>query len=681
VFRILPSGARLVEFPAGDKARPTLVQTRHLVDGDEVEVSGSKREGYHVNLVRRTRGVVVGTVYANKAGKLKLRLDPRLGVISPAVHVRSVKAGDTAVFTLDAERGYDRCTKLLAGPWPEYSIPHLQMASLVVSLIHNGDRTSGLPDTLDDFVSWRQWNLLGVLRPPAVPQPVKESQPRTDFTTEPTLTIDGPDTQDLDDAISATAEGDGWRVRVHVADVAFEVPKDSELDLWALAQATSVYLPGKTLPMLPPGLSENRCSLQEGKRRRVVTVSFTVTADGVVGDVTVERGVIRSDARLTYDAVDAFLTGDDTAVPSAVTPTVAACAAAASSLGHARRESASLEQLIAPTALELKIADGKISARPASGGTAAHHLIEELMVAANEAVGYWLAQHAAPTLYRRQDDPDARTVLDKIAALWSCWGDTFAVDAEARESAAPELEPSLPLAEPDTVSLATPAASSLGGGSPSEPGIEPDRFRKGDRLDATQVAHLLDIEHDGLRQAATDRVLQALSRAYYAPGPGGHFHLEKTHYLHFTSPIRRYADLVTHRVVLAVLDGEAIPYQAEELAALGVWVTSRAAQADRAEGLVRRAMWASVFADRVALGRPVETAAVLIDCFARSLTVRLPRFSLTAAVAAPTAEGWSLDASGLAVQLDGRELRTGDTTRVRITAVDRLTGRLTATLV
>jgi ribonuclease R len=345
---------------------------------------------------------------------------------------------------------------------------------------------------------------------------------RRDLRELATFTIDPIDARDFDDAISAEDE-DGGRARVwvHIADVSAFVRPEGVIELEAFRRGTSVYVPGAVEPMLPQALSNDACSLRPHVDRLAVTVEMDI--DGAdVRSVAFYRSLIRSDARLDYDRVDRVFAGreqaeDPWAGPLAVARRVAAA------LHDARRERGSALE-VESTEPSFEFGErGEVVAVHHDEQTEAHRLIEHLMILANEQVARFLAERKVPTLYRVHERPDPRSVealVDKLAAL----------DV-----------PTPPIPEDMTPQQAADAVGEISR-------LVSDYVRKSGR--GASIFPSL--------------VLRALKKAYYSPENLGHAGLASACYCHFTSPIRRYPDLVVHRGLLAALGvDDARPHAAE----------------------------------------------------------------------------------------------------------------------
>jgi ribonuclease R len=353
-----------------------------------------------------------------------------------------------------------------------------------------------------------------------------------------TFTIDPASARDFDDAISAEpleGEGGGVRVWVHIADVAAHVPEGSPLDREACRRATSVYAPGAVEPMLPHTLSSDACSLMPGVDRPAVSVELQMRGAEVLRSAF-HRSLIRSDARLDYEQVDRiFAGGEPAAAPWAEALALARETAAAL---EARRERGGA-LVIESEEPEFEFDEqGQVTGVLPRPQTESHRLIEHLMIAANEAVASLLQRREVPCLYRVHERPEperVRRLADQLASL---------------EVPTPPL--------PEHMS-STQAAE-----------LVADISRRVDR-------HVRRTGHG--RQALGSLVLRSLMQAYYSPKNIGHAGLRSPCYCHFTSPIRRYPDLVCHRALLSTLGAEERAPRAGQLVELGAWTSEREREA------------------------------------------------------------------------------------------------------
>jgi ribonuclease R len=337
-----------------------------------------------------------------------------------------------------------------------------------------------------------------------LPSEVSDSEVsrRVDRREAPVITIDGRTAKDFDDAVSARkVSDDRIEVEVHIADVSYYVRPGTSLDETARARGTSVYLPGLCVPMLPERISNNLCSLREGVDRLSFTVRFSVDRFGMISAGETFDSVIRSRRRCTYLEVAEWLDLPKDQWPAETAgfaESLELLAEAAARLGRARRDRGSLDFDLAEPQLILD-PEGRVVAIRPTARNSAHRLIEELMVAANRSVAEVLMNADQPGLYRVHDRPDAARV-EELRKMMADLG--LRLEGDARS-----LEPS-----------ALQALLDEADGRPEE--------------------KLVDM-----------LVLRTLARAMYTPEPRGHYALTTDEYLHFTSPIRRYPDLVVHRML------------------------------------------------------------------------------------------------------------------------------------
>ncbi len=377
-------------------------------------------------------------------------------------------------------------------------------------------------------------------------------KPRRDFREVPTITIDAPTSRDLDDAISALpADADGaLRLLVSIADVSAWVTPGSPLDDEAYRRATSTYLPDRVLPMLPPSLSEDRLSLLPGKDRACLSVELRITPEGDVTSVDVYRSLIRSRARLSYEEAAAFL--DDGTLPEGgadLRGMLGWCrtASARLAMARARRGGVNLPREEARVGIDKDT--GLATVLSPYEMNSAHEMIERFMVAANEAVARWLVDRGVPAPFRVHDQPGAESVrrLDAMAVNFGF--------------------------QPGFGSSLSPLALAA--------------FERQIRTAPTAPAIL----------AAIGKIL---GRARYTVHPSLHFGLATDRYLHFTSPIRRYSDLLVHRAVTDYLDGvRPLDPRPASLEARCLDLNERSGRAARAEVQARQAVSARYMRSRI----------------------------------------------------------------------------------
>ncbi len=370
----------------------------------------------------------------------------------------------------------------------------------------------------------------------AAGQPPPGDSGRRDLRSVATFTIDPASARDFDDAISAQSNDDGSRhVSVHIADVSAYVPPRSAVDREAYRRATSVYVPGAVEPMLPRELSNGACSLVPGEDRLTVTVELTIDGDRV-RRAAFYRSVIRSDERLEYGQVDRIFAGQDPACEP-WGPALAVARSAADALGRRRAARAAIDVDSAEPEFAFD-SEGNLISAEAVAQTESHRLIEQLMIAANEQVARHLSERRVPTLYRVHERPDGSAVERLIEQLQSLGVPTPPV---RRGHLTPQQ------------------AAELTG-------------------EASRFVSDWTAKHGHGGRALTTLVLRSLKQAYYDSRNLGHSGLASSYYCHFTSPIRRYPDLICHRALLSTIAGGPRP-DSSWVAAAGPWTSAREREA------------------------------------------------------------------------------------------------------
>ncbi len=471
----------------------------------------------------------------------------------------------------------------------------------------------------------------------AAESPAIAGEGRRDLRELPTFTIDPVSARDFDDAISAEQRGpDRWRVWVHIADVAAHVSPGSVVDREAHRRATSVYVPAAVEPMLPASLSNEACSLVPGQDRLAVTVEMDL-AGARVERAAFYRSLVRSNERLDYDRVDRIFAGAEPAHEPWAAP-LAAARAAAGALAAARAQRGALVVQSGEPDFAFDSDGHVVSGHPVEQ-TESHRVIEHLMIAANEQVAGALEQAKAPALFRvheRPDGPAVERLLEQLA--------------------------SLEVPTPPAPGRMTPqqAADLVG-----EISVLVDR-------------HVRRTGHG--RQALTTLILRALKQAAYHPKNLGHAGLQSARYCHFTSPIRRYPDLVCHRALLALVGaGEEAPL-GSALEEAAVWCSTRERDAMSIERagdavarsfLLQRALFEGGF-EQEWEGEVVGViGAGAFVAFGEGYEGMLPVRRLRG-------EWWELNEPGtiLCGTRSGKAIRLGDPITVQVERVDTARGRV-----
>jgi len=448
---------------------------------------------------------------------------------------------------------------------------------------------------------------------------------REDLRDLPLVTIDGEDAKDFDDAVYAERVRGGFRLIVAIADVSHYVRVGTSLDQEARARATSVYFPDRVLPMLPEHLSNHLCSLMPHVERLAFVCDMTVGKSGKPGRARFYEAVIRSHARLTYDQAWAFLEGrqhaSDDELTAGVRTSLDALYAVYRALQSARERRGALD--FRGGEVKARIGDdGRIEGFYALARNDAHRLIEECMIAANVQAAVALRLAKAGSLYRVHSEPEEKRVteLQKVMSALQI-GATFSERPSPRE------------------------------------------FRQLiERLSARADGALLE----GL-------VIRSLAQAVYQQTNIGHFGLALEEYAHFTSPIRRYPDLLVHRAIKAAVLPESPSghkYSNADLQTLGAECSQRERRADEAARDVMGYLRCLYMQPRI--GQSFE--ATISSALEFGLFVQLKEMPIDGLVHVSTIPGdyWELapGGTGLVGQRTGRRWQMGDSVEVRLSRVD-----------
>ena len=454
---------------------------------------------------------------------------------------------------------------------------------------------------------------------------------RVDLRDLPTFTIDPDDAKDFDDAISAIRENGRVRLWVHIADVTAYLRPGGRLEREASRRSTSVYVPGAVEPMLPEVLSNEACSLRPGEDKLAVTVEMELNGADVT-NVAFHRSLVRSDRRLTYGEVDDLFAGRTRAeAPWGVPLEVARDVARALSERRDSLEFGSWEPTFDWDP------DGNPTGVRYDQQTESHRVIEMLMILANEQVAGYLADKKTPTLYRVHERPEPQSVVflaEQLASLGI---------------------PTPPLPKQMTPQQAADAI--------------------------TEISRIVVRESRG-RRAYSVLVLRALKQAYYSPRNLGHAGLSSPRYCHFTSPIRRYPDVVAHRALLQGLGIDEAAAPAHELEDAGV--ISSAAE--------REAMKIERDADDICLSFLLERTLSELDpneshtfegevvgLIEKGAFIEFGEQRFEGLLPARRLRGWwTLNELGTALEAEGSggRLRLGDSVSVEVDRVDAPRGRV-----
>ncbi|MGB6471477.1 MAG: RNB domain-containing ribonuclease [Candidatus Acidiferrales bacterium] len=363
---------------------------------------------------------------------------------------------------------------------------------------------------------------------------------RRDFRHLPIVTIDGETARDFDDAVHVTLLPNGhYELQVHIADVAHYVGRGSALDREARLRGTSVYFPNRAVPMLPEELSNGICSLNPQVDRLVMSVLMEMDSSGNTVSADFTPGVIRSAERMTYTNVHKVLEGDAEMLHR-YAPLVAnfrLMKELALLLNRRRNDRGSIDFDLPEPVIEFD-KDGRMVSIVRSERNFAHRLIEEFMLAANEAVAGYLERRGIASLHRVHEKPDPKRVLE-FEELAHAFGYSLGVDDLAERRVAVRHGQVRPPAKGNRGARGRDRQMSVTLPAAEEVDIRPQHYQ---RLTAK-------IAGKPEERILSYLMLRSLKQARYAADPLGHFALAAQEYTHFTSPIRRYPDLIVHRAL------------------------------------------------------------------------------------------------------------------------------------
>ncbi len=357
---------------------------------------------------------------------------------------------------------------------------------------------------------------------------------RHDFRDLPIVTIDGETAKDFDDAVLVRESAHGYELQVHIADVAHYVRPASDLDLEARLRGTSVYFPDRAIPMLPQELSTNICSLRLGEDRLVLSCLMQLDHDARILSFKIVEGVIRSAARMTYTEVHAILEGDAElrARYAELVPGFERMHQLAIKMNKRREERGSIDFDLPEPVIEFD-ENGQMRGITRAERTWANRLIEEFMLAANECVATWLEDLDVPSLYRIHEKPDPRRVVqfEELAASFGYSLGLGPLPVKRVQTRGDRREAHRSGRPARTHEVAEDIA------------VTPKMYQKlAARIEGKPEERILSY-----------LMLRSLKQARYSEVNEGHFALAAPTYTHFTSPIRRYPDLIVHRITKALL--------------------------------------------------------------------------------------------------------------------------------
>ncbi len=514
----------------GDDLFLSAREMHSCLHGDRVlaRVSGvdrrGRREGAIVEVLEHANVNVAGRYYFDKGVGFVVADNKRINqdILVPADQTYGAEDGQLVVVEI---REYPTQRRQAVGRVIEILGDHMAPGMEIDVAIRSHD----LPQVWSPMVEAECEGL-----PTEVPESAKQG--RTDLRQTPLVTIDGEDSMDFDDAVFCEPQSDGWRLVVAIADVSHYVTPGTALDVEAHLRGNSVYFPGRVIPMLPEELSNGLCSINPDVDRLCMVCDMQISARGKLEDYSFYPAVMRSHARLTYTKVAAMLVDGDQPLRkqySKVLPHLENLYSLFKVLQGERQKRGAIDFDTTETRIVFG-EDKKIEQIVPVVRNDAHKLIEECMLMANVATAEYLQSHEIPILYRVHDKPKA----EKLTALREFLGEL---------------------------------GLSLKGGDAPEAADYAELMHK---IQGRDDAHLIQTV-----------MLRSMNQAVYSPDNLGHFGLSYKAYTHFTSPIRRYPDLLVHRAIRHILSGqpaETFRYGIDDMLVLGEHCSMTERRADDA---------------------------------------------------------------------------------------------------
>ncbi len=528
-------------------------ETRKTLDNDQVVVEivpgqGGRTAGRVIEVTSRTRQLVVGTYEENarqawveprekELGNIRV---PKTQIARPGDVVKVRLGVGTALF-----QGSNELTGEVAGSLGSADDHSIEVLSVAFS---KGFHDEFPPEVMDEA--------------DAIPLDVSESEARTEHRRDlrklPLITIDGEDARDFDDAVYCESHARGTRLVVAIADVSHYVQQDTALDAEALRRATSVYLPSRVLPMLPERLSNGICSLKPDVDRLCMVADMVIDPSGVTLETEVYPGVMRSAARCTYTEVHDVLAGQKVPGRTELKGQFDRLYTLSTTLTAMRLERGAIDFDLPEQKVELK-EDGLPDKLVRRERWESHRLVEECMLAANEAVARFFREKELPTVNRYHGDPDEER-QDMFLKLLGAYGIT-----------------------PPTGEFTSKSMNEV----------------------------LKQLEGHPEQRALNQLALRSMMQAVYSSKNTGHYGLGAEDYLHFTSPIRRYPDLLVHRLLKELWgrgkkrpSEEQLEAESERLEVLSVQCSERERAAMQVEREVNQLYSCLLLKDRVGEEHP-----------------------------------------------------------------------------
>jgi ribonuclease R len=601
-----------------DRSAPIFLAPRQMAEtmhGDRaaVRVTGidhrGRPEGSIVEVLERNTREIVGRLYDESGISFVVPDNPRIGhkVLVPRERLNSARAGQVVLVKL-IEQPSRTAQPMghITRVLGEHAAPGMETD---IAIHSHGLPFEFPPEVVEEAEAF------------GATVPASAKRGREDLRELPLVTIDGEDARDFDDAVYCeSVRGGGWRLLVAIADVASYVAPNSALDREAQLRGTSVYFPNRVLPMLPEALSNGLCSLNPHVDRLCMVCEMRINAEGKITRATFFEGLMKSAARFTYTKVAAYLANPAANHEPEVTARgeqLTQLYGVFQALHRARTQRGALD-FDAP---ELKVhfdTRGKIASFVESTRNDAHRLIEECMIAANVQAARFLKKHRIPTLYRVHGQPEADR-LDTLRQFLQGFNIQLPTDRDLESKDLSEVL---------------------------------------QRAVGHAEAHLIQTV-----------VVRSMPQAVYQPENIGHFGLALTEYAHFTSPIRRYPDLMVHRGIRHIVRGgtaETFPWTTGIVATLGQQCSFNERRADDA---TRDAMaWLKCEYMRDKLGEEFDALVTGVVDFGLFVQLKGLQIDGLVHVSALGADYFSRDKTGYRMvgTRSGKTFRLGDSLRVRL---------------
>ncbi len=487
----------LVPDEGGDDLFLSAKQMRSVLHGDHAvaTIAGvdrrGRREGAIVSVVERANSTLIGRLFNDDGIAYVVPDNKRIpnNILIPVDMFGEASVGQIVKVEITSQPTKKR---QMVGKVIAVIGEHMGPGMEIEMAIHNHAIPYEFPDTVT-----KQANNFG--------DSVKEEdkQERVDIRDLMMVTIDGADAKDFDDAVYCEPSSNGWKLLVAIADVAHYVDVESPLDVEAYERATSVYFPGRVVPMLPEALSNGLCSINPLVDRLCMVCEMFINKQGEIESYDFKEAVMRSHARLTYTQVaDALESGNTDEISAKIRPHIENLNNMYQALDGARKKRGTIEFDTTETVIHFTD-DKRIGSIRPSERNDAHKIIEECMISANVCAAKFIAKNKIPCLYRVHEDPASEKIDDLRG---------FLSDLELKLG-----EPSRKIAPSDYAELS-------------------EKIKQRDDFHMIQTL-----------------MLRSMKQAIYVAENSGHFGLALTHYAHFTSPIRRYPDLLVHRALKHII--------------------------------------------------------------------------------------------------------------------------------